>query len=323
MKQTLKNIMSYGLKASLSFLLIFYLIGNSVSILDYENLKISYQILLMAVFLYIGHIFIATLRWMILLSVQGIELSFRTVFVLIMKCYFFSLFVPGGAAISDLIKIKLLNKNLRKGERLEGVLSIFMDRLIGVTSLFMCSLLMFFLYESNYNFAYNAILLYVFLGAFGCIVAFSFIALLPWITKMGLWRRFSFFAKKKKLYFVDRVVQTAFVYRRHLTEIIFCFIVTCLFIHLLQGFVFFLLAKSIGLESSLVDSMTACVVGNAVGIIPCTVSGIGARDYIMVELLQSPSENSIIAVLLFTLIMILTYSLGIFFFFIREQKVVN
>lgn len=76
---------------------------------------------------------IATLRWQLLLRVQDIQLSFRRVFALTMVGVFFNFFIPGGTG-GDAVKIFYLVKET-PGRRGKALLSVLVDRLIGLLAL--------------------------------------------------------------------------------------------------------------------------------------------------------------------------------------------
>lgn len=76
---------------------------------------------------------IATLRWQLLLRVQDIQLSFHRVFALTMVGVFFNFFIPGGTG-GDAVKIFYLVKET-PGRRGKALLSVLVDRLIGLLAL--------------------------------------------------------------------------------------------------------------------------------------------------------------------------------------------
>ncbi len=74
---------------------------------------------------------LAGIRWQILLRVQGVHLSWRRLYGLLMVGLFFSLFIPGGTG-GDLIKGYYLLKEAPVGHKTSAALSVVMDRLLGL-----------------------------------------------------------------------------------------------------------------------------------------------------------------------------------------------
>lgn len=75
----------------------------------------------------------AIVRWQLLLRVQGIVLSWLRVGMLSMIGLFFNFFVPGGTG-GDVVKIFYLLKET-PGKRAPALLSVLMDRIIGLFSI--------------------------------------------------------------------------------------------------------------------------------------------------------------------------------------------
>lgn len=74
---------------------------------------------------------LAGVRWQILLRVQGIHISWLRLYGLLMVGLFFSLFIPGGTG-GDVVKAYYLLKEAPQDKKAAGILSILMDRLIGL-----------------------------------------------------------------------------------------------------------------------------------------------------------------------------------------------
>ncbi|MEO7317460.1 MAG: lysylphosphatidylglycerol synthase transmembrane domain-containing protein [Chthoniobacteraceae bacterium] len=76
---------------------------------------------------------VACIRWQTLLRVQGIVLGWRRVFSLTMIGLFFSFLIPGDTG-GDVVKLFYLLKETA-GQRTAAVLSVLVDRLIGLIAL--------------------------------------------------------------------------------------------------------------------------------------------------------------------------------------------
>jgi uncharacterized protein (TIRG00374 family) len=75
----------------------------------------------------------AAVRWQYLLRVQGVHLSWARTFALVMIGLFFNFFIPGGTG-GDAVKVFYLLKET-PGHRAGAVLSVLVDRLIGLCAL--------------------------------------------------------------------------------------------------------------------------------------------------------------------------------------------
>ncbi|MGB8168997.1 MAG: lysylphosphatidylglycerol synthase transmembrane domain-containing protein [Chthoniobacteraceae bacterium] len=76
---------------------------------------------------------IAGVRWLLLLRVQGIQLGSARLIALLLIGLFFNYFIPGGTG-GDVVKIFYLLKET-PGKRSVALLSVLIDRLIGVVAL--------------------------------------------------------------------------------------------------------------------------------------------------------------------------------------------
>ena len=73
--------------------------------------------------------FLAGLRWVLLLRVQGVTLSLSRTFSLLLIGLFFNFFIPGGTG-GDVVKIYYLLKETHS-QRTAALLSVLMDRILG------------------------------------------------------------------------------------------------------------------------------------------------------------------------------------------------
>jgi len=80
---------------------------------------------------------LGTVRWYILLRVQGIKLAEWRVCALLMLGIFFNMFMPGGTG-GDVMKIVYLIKEVPE-QKAKGLLAVLMDRLIGLMALIIIS----------------------------------------------------------------------------------------------------------------------------------------------------------------------------------------
>jgi uncharacterized protein (TIRG00374 family) len=89
--------------------------------------------LLAGIALYGAVEFLAGLRWVLLLRVQGVTLSVSRTLALMLIGLFFNFFLPSGAG-GDVVKIYYLLKETH-GQRAVALLSVLMDRILGLLGL--------------------------------------------------------------------------------------------------------------------------------------------------------------------------------------------
>jgi uncharacterized membrane protein YbhN (UPF0104 family) len=77
--------------------------------------------------------FLAGVRWVILLRVQGVTLGIGRTFALLLIGLFFNFFIPGGTG-GDVVKIYFLLKETH-GQHAGALLSVLMDRILGLIGL--------------------------------------------------------------------------------------------------------------------------------------------------------------------------------------------
>ena len=82
---------------------------------------------------------IATVRWQILLRVQGIVLGWFRVAVMVVVGLFFNMFLPGLVG-GDAVRLFLLFKSVPR-QKTAATLSVVMDRLLGLVSLLILAIL--------------------------------------------------------------------------------------------------------------------------------------------------------------------------------------
>ena len=100
-----KMIFAIG-KVVLACVIIFMLIKNADR--SWFAFTVDWHWLITAAGVLLLQNVIIVLRWQYLLKLAGIKLSFFEAFSLTMQGLFFMLFIPGGAASGDLIKIALV-----------------------------------------------------------------------------------------------------------------------------------------------------------------------------------------------------------------------
>ena len=328
----MKKIILFILKIGIAAGILAWLIWRSG--LDFQSaasVPLLYPAL--AVICVFIQLFLTIVRWHSLLRCIGIRLPFREIFSLGMQGQFFSLFIPAGSVGGDLIKAGILAKRSPGGEKFNGVFSILVDRLCGLTALMLFTL-------------------------FGCAVFFPVILGFPGELRIGIYTamficvgilcavaavffhdilyRFAFM--KKILSLLDRFSKGAFtraaeaiaLYRKNWKVLLGWIVATTfVFFPFLTAALWFLgigvcrhrLSASLCLLASNLSQTAAAV--------PLTNGGIGVRDAVAARIFASggcTEEQAALIPLLFTLSMLIVSLSGSFFFVFdsflckREQK---
>lgn len=295
------------------------------------------KLVIPAMLCYALHLAACAWRWQKLAVLQNFDISFKEAFSLTMQGSFFSLVLPGGAIGGDVIKMGILAKRSKKGNRVEGMFTVFMDRIVGMVALFALAIVLLLLFLEHipdvriagreisrkqlWFFTAGIFLLCLSGIAAGIGIFFhSFFEKIKFIKKMMdfLDRRFN--------NVVSRAAAMADLYAKAPWQMIWLTIFSVLFIHLISVAVFFILlsGSDISLSGNLLLIPTAVTIGNIAGLIPVSPGGIGIRDLTVIAILSSggiTSGSGEISQLMSTGIMIF-FSLigGIFFIFDTGNK---
>ncbi len=327
MNPKLKSLLWFLLRILLAVGIIGWLVWKNYDKLSEAVHKISPLWLLAAVVLYGIHMCAGAWRWQILLKVQKIHLSFLEALSLTMQGIFFSLVIPGGAIGGDVAKAGFIAARTQKGEKLKGVFTILIDRVIGMIALFSLAAvvgvlsLKFLRGLSGYmEIIFYALIAGCFLGLLSAAALFLHrtlekISIVNWLLSHG--NRLSKGALHNLMDAMDE-------FKSSYRAIFLCLAISVLLVHLLIAFVIYLIGHGTGADSLTYPfSILASTMSNTVGALPITPSGVGTRDYVMMKLLEANgiTEQATLIPLIFTAIF-LSYSLlgGVIFAFSRKNK---
>ncbi len=327
MNPKIKKIFWFILRIALAAGIIGWLVYRNYDRLAEAVHKINPLWLLPAVLLYGLHIAAGAWRWQILLRVQKIRLSFFEALSLTLQSLFFSLVIPGGAVGGDLAKAGFITARTQKGERLKGVFTILIDRVVGMISLFSLAgvvgiMSIGFLRSLSgiMELVFYALIFGCFIGLISAAVLFFHrnlerINIISWLISHG--DRISKGALHNLMGAMDD-------FRSEYKTLLFCFAISIVFIHLNLALVVYLIGHGTGAESLTFPlSILTTSLGNTVGALPLTPSGVGTRDYVFKELLSAGGivEQSLLIPLIFTSIF-LCFNLfgGLVFVFSKKKK---
>ena len=264
---------------------------------------------------------LCAVRWQILLRIQHIPIPFRRALSLSMQGTFFSLCMPGGAVGGDVVKAAFLIRETHRGQKLSGVTSIFIDRVIGMLALFL-------LVAAAVTFAlptvlafdaavkYPVLFLYVLCIAGLCAgIALFFQDV---IFRIPLARRCLEFADPLMKGRLKSVLDSVEAYRRDPVRLLAAFLLSILVMHplLVAGLILIVIGIT-GEVAYTAGAAFASLLGSTAAAIPVTPGGLGTRDKITQLVLESMGvgQNAAGFAPLFYTVALLAVSLtGVFFF---------
>src|SRR3984893_18581537 len=220
------------------------------------------------------------MRWQILMHVQGMYMSWRRAIMLFFVGLFFNLFMPGYTG-GDFARLYYLRGKFPKKKK-EAILTVVMDRLIGMAALVLAALATTVL---RWNWLQRTpqatVLLWVLLSmliGFVLITAASFAA-----TGFKLVDRLP-----EHFPFRDRLVETSEAYHlfaRSKRSLLFAFLLSFPVLFSFYG-AFYCTGRALGAGISILDMCSIMPIVTAIISLPITPSGIGFRESLLGILLN-------------------------------------
>ena len=262
-----------------------------------------------------------------LLQGQGIHIyGFRAV-SLTFQGSMFSLFMPGGAVGGDVLKAAFLARETQGGQKIEGVTTIFLDRVIGMMGLFslvlvsgLCCL------KTVLTFKPEIRLLVLILLA---VCAAGLTAGLILLFQDIFFRiRFLAFLLKKADGLVHgaltRILNSVEVCRRDRRTLLLAFLASFLILHPMLIFSAFLVMRGVsGGFPPFLPGFFSFSLGSTASVAPVTPGGLGTRDKVIEVLLQSfgvdPSVASLTPIL-YSIALMFSAVIGIVFFLMDMKE---
>jgi uncharacterized protein (TIRG00374 family) len=289
--------------------------------------------LLLLALLFYGVILCLTMyRWNILLKVQGVRLQAWDLIRLTMIGVFFNLAIPGAVG-GDLLKMALV-ANKAKEKKAEAVLTIMLDRALGLIGLFIVASIMVLLYlpflldlKQEYRLLQIAAFT-VGLGSLGGVFVIILIELRQTITRYPLIARIIDYGARKLpssvVSTLSRLVNALGLYRRNRGTIV-CGIAVSILVHACLAIDLFFVGAGVGEDMlGLGNYFLAMPVATAVAAIPVTPAGIGARDAIIAIFLSAmkarAGKSGVVAVTMTLIIVFWGLIGGVFFCFSKSPK---
>ncbi|OQA84584.1 MAG: hypothetical protein BWY31_02378 [Lentisphaerae bacterium ADurb.Bin242] len=260
-------------------------------------------------------------RWRMLLEGQNIALSFYRCLSLTFQGMMFSLFMPGGAVGGDLLKAAFLTRETEKGRKLEGVTTIFIDRVVGMLGLFSLVLIIAaFCFPAILRFTPSIRMLVLILllacaaGVAAGLVLFFQDIIFRFKPLAFCLRKADGFAKGR----ISRILASVEICRKEGWILFRTFLMSLLVIHpLLLAGVFFIMAGISGRFPDPLAAFLAASLGNAASAVPVTPGGLGTRDKVTEVVLNAfgfdPGISSLTPIL-YSTATICAALVGVFFF---------
>jgi glycosyltransferase 2 family protein len=226
---------------------------------------------------------LGSMRWQILLHIQGIRLSWWRVGAMVIVGLFFNQFLPGGVG-GDAMRLYLVFRLVPR-QKVGATLSIAMDRFLGLLSiLFLAGVTLALRFRWLTQSGTSLHIIYLAVTVLG--VAFVFVVLIFWLVKAGLVRRLP-----KTMPFREPIIQSARAllrYRAHPAAMALAFIITVVS-HVAYYTSFYCAGRSLrvspGHVATLADVVSIMPLVNTITSIPISIGGAGVRETLFQELL--------------------------------------
>jgi len=275
----MRKYLSFGIKAIVSFALIWYLLSTTPFSEILASLRSAQPFWLVAAFLmiYLGKV-LTTWRWQAILNAQGIRVPFFKLMASVFVGQFFNSLLPttvGGDA-SRAYDVARYSK-----EAAASVTSVLMDRLIGVFALSLLSVLALVIgYQLGEDISF-----FVFPVAAVFLVCFTSLVL---IFNAALVSKVNGFLKRLRLAKLARQIELASLSLRQLSQqkgvLLLAFLIS-LVLQINVVLFYYLISLSLHLDVSLLYYFMVITIALVVLLLPFSINGIGVREGIFVYLL--------------------------------------
>lgn len=260
---------------------------------------------------------LATVRWKVLLAVQDIRMSWVRTWKLFMIGSFFNLFMLGSTG-GDVVKMFLTMRET-KTHKAAALLSVFMDRVIGMLALIFLSLFFLYVrYDVLSRTAGSAVLLNVLLmllaAAMVIIVGMFAVSALGWVHFLPAWTPL-----RARLVEISAACH---LYAKGWRQTIWAFLVSFPLFALFFS-TFYCGARAFTDQLGLIDIFAVLPIVAVITAIPISVSGIGVREQLFVSLLApfgiQPAIAALISVTGFVINMMGSLAGGLVFLLYRPS----
>ncbi|MDD4818373.1 MAG: lysylphosphatidylglycerol synthase transmembrane domain-containing protein [Victivallaceae bacterium] len=287
------------LKFGLAGGIIWYLIASHAADFQTALHNFNYYFLIPAGIAYFSHMVVCGWRWYLLAKVIGVPLSLPEAVAVTMQGYFWSLAIPGGAIGGDFARVAIIAKRVPKGGKAEGVLSILMDRIVGMVALFVLTILLVAVsIPQLMNVSINGVELSFGLKIAGiiglvgmCLAGIAAMLVLFFhnsLRRITICDRLFVWGDARSHGMISRMTAAIDLYAKDWKLLAFLTVVSVFLIHLMTVVAVAFLVCGVGDgRLPVLAVITAVTIGNIVGLLPLTVSGLGLRDATILILLKA------------------------------------
>jgi uncharacterized protein (TIRG00374 family) len=235
---------------------------------------------------------VATARWKILLAVQDINMTWLRTWQLFMIGMFFNLFMLGSTG-GDVVKMFLTMREARNNKA-AALLSVFMDRVIGMLALIFLSVGFLYFRYDLLNHAEGSstllnLLLWLMAAALLIIVGMFAVSALGWVHYLPQWTPLR-----------GRIVEISaacHMYAKGWRLTIWAFLISFPLFGMFFT-TFYCAARAFTDQLGIVDIFSVMPIVAVITAIPISVSGIGLRESLFVSLLAPFGVAAAIATLI-------------------------
>ena len=240
----------------------------------------------------LGCTVVATARWKILLAVQGIHMTWLRTWQLFMVGMFFNLFMLGSTG-GDVVKMFLTMREARDNKA-AALLSVFMDRVIGMLALIFLSVaFLYFRYDMlNHTEGSSTLLnllLWLLAAALLVIIGMFVVSALGWVHYLPPWTPLR-----------GRIVEISaacHLYAKGWRRTIWAFLISFPLFGMFFT-TFYCAARAFTDKLGVVDVFSVMPIVAVITAIPISVSGIGVRESLFVSLLAPFDVTAAVATLI-------------------------
>jgi glycosyltransferase 2 family protein len=318
----LKNILIYILKLVLALGIIAYLIKTEkIDFRSIYNARENYKLIVLAFFFILGAIIINFYRWALLLKGQEIIISAKNIISLSFIGLFFTTILPGAVG-GDLIKSVYVAKK-SPSKRTASVLTVLLDRIIGVTVLIIIGCIGVFInFEMFKNNAalrtLGSMMILILLGMF-------------FVTILGLSRRVHKSKRVKKLIsiipfssIIFKIHDAFHAYRKNLRYLVYAFFISFI-THILNITAFYCAVRALGFDTLDIKTLFFIVpIGLITTAIPLAPAGLGIGQAAFLKLFEwslgYPSTIGADAITIVQVLSITIFSAGAYFYLAYKKK---
>lgn len=290
MKKPLKNILKIVINIVVFLLCVFLLVRKvDIQSVISQARKVHFSIFIFTVSFSIFRTWLSGLRWELLHPNRKVGMSKWSYFRLSMLSHLFNLFMPGALG-GDVVKTAYaLNEG--QGQKVKKVIAVFVDRTVGLISIMILGMVaLLFSHKELPISLWQIILLFMVSGGF----------------------MFFLFSNKLIGFFEDIIGKISFTkrmviplfknwresieyYKRNSRRVLYS-LALCIPIHMVSFIVYFVLAKSMGMEIKFLEMVFAIAIMWLITAVPISVGGMGIRELSLVWLLGLfgvPSEQAV------------------------------